>query len=115
MKKEKKRIIFSSILLSFFQILHFLHALSLLKGVKFLEDIYDSICDDKFFKTIFGDEEKDDNNEEQDEIIKLIKSFKEITDLNVAELISKKSRIKFLKECFSFISGMSYCNSIFQF
>ena len=67
--QKKKRIIFASILISFFQILHFLHGFSLLKEVKFLEDIYDSICDDKFFKTIFGDEEKDDNNEEQDKII----------------------------------------------
>ena len=41
-------------------------------------------------------------------------SFIEDNKLNVAELISKNSRIKFLKECFVFISGMSYCNSIFS-
>ena len=116
-KKSKKRIIFASILISFFQILHFLHGFSLLTGVKFLEDIYDSICDDKFFEIIFENEKNEknddnDNNEEQNEIIKLFNSFKDITNLNIAELISKKSRIKFLKECLGFISGMSYCNSI---
>ena len=114
---KKKRIIFASILLSFFQILHFLHGFSLLKGVKFLEDIYDSICDDKFFEVFFEkkeNEENDDNNEEQNKVINLFKSFKEMTNLNVAELISKKSRIKFLKECMGIISGMSYCNSIFS-
>ena len=113
-KPKKKRIIFASILLSFFQILHFLHALSLLKGVKFLEDIYDSICDDKFLEIFFGNDENNDDNEEKNEPINLFNSFKEITDLNIAKLISKKSRIKFLKECFLIISGMSYCNSIFS-
>ena len=43
-----------------------------------------------------------------------MESFNNNTKLNVANLISKKSRIKFLKECFSIISGMSYCNSIFS-
>ena len=64
-KNRKKRLIFAAIILSFFQILHFLHAISLLNKVKFLEDIYDKICDDDVFKIIFGDEEKDDNDEEE--------------------------------------------------
>ena len=43
-----------------------------------------------------------------------MKSSNNNTKLNVAELISKKSRAKFLKEWFGIISGMSYCNSIFS-
>ena len=112
---EKKRLIFAGIILSFFQILHFLHAISLLNKAKFLEDIYDKISDDDVFEIIFGDDKKDDNNEEeQNETMKFFESFIDDNKLNVAELISKNSRIKFLKECFVFISGMSYCNSIFS-
>ena len=114
-KNRKKRLIFAAIILSFFQILHFLHAISLLNKVKFLEDIYDKICDDNVFEIIFGDGKKDDNDaEEQSEQMQYFKSFIDDNKLNVAELISKNSRIKFLKECFVFISGMSYCNSIFS-
>ena len=114
-KNRKKRLIFAAIILSFFQILHFLHAISLLNKVKFLEDIYDKICDDDVFKIIFGDEKEDDNGEEeQSEQMQYFNSFIEDNKLNVAELISKNSRITFLKECFAFISGMSYCNSIFS-
>ena len=46
--------------------------------------------------------------------MKFFESFIDDNKLNVAELISKNSRIKFLKEYFVFISGMSYCNSIFS-
>ena len=114
-KNRKKRLIFAAIILSFFQILHFLHAISLLNKVKFLEDIYDKISDDDIFEIIFGYDKKDDNNEEeQSETMKFFESFIDDNKLNVAELISKNSRIKFLKECFVFISGMSYCNSIFS-
>ena len=116
-EKKKKRLIFAAIVLSFFQILHFLNGFSLLTKVKFIEDIYESISDDKVFEIIFGDEKKEkknDNNGVQSEILNLMESFNNNTKLNVANLISKKSRIKFLKECFSIISGMSYCNSIFS-
>ena len=112
--QKKKRIIFASILLAFFQILHFLHGFSLLTKVKFLEDFYDSISDDKVFEIIFGNEENDDKNEEKNALKDLIDIFKDETKLNIPELISKKSRIKFLKECFGIINGMSYCNSIFS-
>ena len=112
-KNRKKRLIFAGIVLSFFQILHFLHAIALLNKVKFLEDIYDKICDDNVFEIIFGDGKKDDNDaEEQSEQMQYFKSFIDDNKLNVAELISKNSRITFLKECFTYISGMSYCNSI---
>ena len=113
-RPKKKRLIFAAIVLSFFQIFHFLHGISLLAKVKFLEDIYDSINDDSVFEIIFGDEEKDNNDGVQSEIINLMASYNNQTKLNVADLISKKSRIKFLKECFGFINGMSYCNSIFS-
>jgi hypothetical protein len=102
-------------LLVFFQTLHFLHGLSLLTKIKFLEDIYKSICDDSVFEIIFGDEEKDDNKIEQENaILYMFEYFNKNTKLNVAELISKESRIEFLTSCFSIISGMSYCNSIFS-
>ena len=73
--QKKKRLIFAAIVLSFFQILHFLHGFSLLTKVKFLEDIYNKISDDSIFETIFGDEEKNDKNGEESKIIELIESF----------------------------------------
>ena len=114
LKSTKKRLIFAGILLAFFQILHFLHGFSLLTKVQFLEDIYNKISDDSMFEAIFGNEEKnDDKNGEESENFELIDYFTNDSKLNVANLIAKKSRVKFLKECFGIISGMSYCNSIF--
>jgi hypothetical protein len=46
--------------------------------------------------------------------MQFFKSFIDNNRLNVAELISKHSRITFLKKCFGYISGISYCNSIFS-
>ena len=55
------------------------------------------------FEIIFGDDKKDDNNEEeQNETMKFFESFIDDNKLNVAELISKNSRITFLKECFTY-------------
>ena len=114
LKSTKKRLIFAAIVLAFFQILHFLHGFSLLTKVKFLEDIYNQISDDSIFETIFEDEETHNNNGEESEKYKLIEYFNDNNKLNLANLISKKSRVKFLKTFFGLISGMSYCNSIFS-
>ena len=39
--------IFAGILIGLFQIIHFLHFFSVLSGVKYVENIYDYISDDK--------------------------------------------------------------------
>ena len=100
-KKKKLRLIFAGILLGIFQIIHFLNFFSLFKGIKYIEDIYDIISGDKILETLFS------NNDSQ--TIPLI----EDTKLNLAEIIEKKSRKKFLKVCFGLISGLSYSNSFF--
>lgn len=114
-KPAKKRLIFAGFVLAFFQILHFLHGFSLLTKVLFLEDIYNKISDDSMFEAIFGNEEthNSDKNGEESENFELVDYFTNDSKLNVANLIAKKSRVKFLKECFGIISGMSYYNSIF--
>ena len=103
-KKKKLRLIFAGIILGFFQIIHFLHFFSLFAGIKYLEDIYDIISDDKILETLFSN----DSNNDSENV-----SFFEDTELNLAEIISKKSRKKFLKVCFGLISGLSYSNSFF--
>ena len=100
-KKKKLRLIFAGILLGLFQIIHFLNFFSLFKGIKFIEDIYDIISGDKILETLFSNDDS-----------KTIPFFED-TKLNLAEIISKKSRKKFLKVCFGLISGLSYSNSFF--
>ena len=100
-KKKKLRLIFAGIFLGLFQIIHFLNFFSLFKGIKYIEDIYDIISDDKILETLFS------NNDS-----KAIPFFED-TKLNLAEIIKKESRKKFLKVCFGLISGLSYSNSFF--
>ena len=100
-KKKKLRLIFAGILLGVFQIIHFLHFFSLFTGIKYLEDIYDIISDDKILETLFSNDDSEN-----------IPLFED-TKFNLAEIIDKKSRKKFLKVCFGLISGLSYSNSFF--
>ena len=81
--------------------IHFLHFFSLFTGIKYLEDIYDIISDDKILETLFSNDDSEN-----------IPLFED-TKFNLAEIIDKKSRKKFLKVCFGLISGLSYSNSFF--
>ena len=103
-KKKKLRLIFAGVFLGLFQIIHFLHFFSLFKNIKFIEDIYDIISGDKILETLFSNYRKD---------ISENVPFFEDTEINIAEIISKKSRKKFFKICFGLISGLSYSNSFF--
>ena len=101
-KKKKLRLIVAGILLGLFQIIHFLHFFSLFNEIKYIEDIYDIISGDKILETLFS--RKDDS-----ETI----PFFEDTELNLAKIIHKESRKKFLKIYFRLICGLSYSNSFF--
>ena len=131
-KKKKFSIILAALLLSILQIFHFLHFFSVLSKVQFLEKIYDDISSDNFLESIFEGEdnskksieeeyynefnednnvynEDNENNDEKSIIGEIIDNLK----FNITDTIPQKSRKKFLKSIFLFISGMSYANSIF--
>ena len=100
-------LIFAGILLGFLQIFHFLHFFSLLKGVEFVEKIYDSISSDEIMGTFFGKEDIEENDES------LIGYAIENKKYIIPEIIPQIERKKFLKISFGIISGMSYSNSVF--
>ena len=58
-QRKQKNMIFAGILIGLLQIFHFLHAFSVLTGVKYVEDFYNYISDDKFMELFF-----DVNNDE---------------------------------------------------
>ena len=108
--------IIAGILVGLFQILHVLHFFSLLSGIKYLEDFYDSISDDKFLKKFFEDSSnkaKSSPEEEEEDKSSIFEFIIDTLKLNVSETIAKKQRKKVLKTIFGIISGMSYCNSLF--
>ena len=123
-KRKKKTMIIAGILIGLFQILHFLHFFSVLTGVKFIDDFYSYISDDKFLEIFFqvNYDDIEDISEENDIYIyninkkddsSLFEFIIESLELNISEILIKKKRIKILKTLFTFISGMSYCNSLF--
>ena len=134
-KKDRVIMIFAGILLGFFQTLHFLHFFSLLKNIKFLDDIYEYISGDIFLELFLGDNDIDNNDDDSikdynDYVKSNLKSSinDDLNDednrdilgliinslnLNISEIISQKERKTFLKILFGIISGMSYANSFF--
>ena len=116
-KRKPKTMIFAGILIGLFQIFHFLHAFSVLTGVKYVEDFYNYISDDKFMELFFdvnNDEDISFQGEDEDkDNFSILKNVIDSLKLNLSETIAKKERIKVLKTLFSIISGMSYCNSLF--
>ena len=123
-KRKMKTMIIAGILIGLFQILHFLHFFSVLTGVKFIDDFYSYISDDKFLEIFFqvNYDDIEDISEENDIYIyninkkddsSLFEFIIESLELNISEILIKKKRIKILKTLFTCISGMSYCNSLF--
>ena len=117
-KRKIKVMIIAGILIGLFQTLHFLHFFSLLSGIKFLEDFYDYISEDKFLTKFFevsSDNDKlfPDVNEEKEEKSSILEFIIDTLKLNLSETLDKKQRKKVLKAIFGSISGMSYSNSLF--
>jgi hypothetical protein len=52
-KRKIKTMIIAGILIGLFQIIHFLHFFSVLTGVKYIENFYDHISDNKFLEKFF--------------------------------------------------------------
>ena len=52
-KRKIKTMIIAGILIGLIQILHFLHFFSVLTGVKYIENFYDYISDNKFLEKFF--------------------------------------------------------------
>ena len=84
MNKENKklRLIIAGIFLGLFQIIHFF---SVLAGIKYVEDIYDYINGDEILEALFSSNKNGDLENIQ---------FFDDSDLNLAEIISQKSRKK---------------------
>ena len=98
-------LIFAGIILGFFQLFHFLHFFSVLSGVKFVEDIYDSISNDQILETLFKDDLKNKNDDS------IIGTLLELRKFDITDTIPQIERKKFLKYSLGLLSGMSYANS----
>ena len=97
-KRKIKTMIIAGILIGLIQILHFLHFFSVLTGVKYIENFYDHISDnkflEKFFKVNYGDIEdiSDENNENSNKIddSSLFELIINSLQSNISEILVKK-------------------------
>lgn len=108
--KYKCRNILVAIIIGSIQILHFVHLLSLIFKFKFIDNFYDIIGGENILKPLMSDKYKIFINTTK-EIGDTLDDYFYDGEINPNEILSKDSRISFLKVILITISGLSYINS----
>ena len=108
--KYKCKNILVAIIIGSIQILHFVHLLSLIFKFKFIDNFYDIIGGENILKPLMSDKYKIFINTTK-EIGDTLDDYFYDGEINPNEILSKDSRISFLKVILITISGLSYINS----
>ena len=111
--KYNCRNILVAIIIGIIQILHFVHLLSLIFKFKFIDNFYDIIAGENILKPLMSDKYKIfiNTTKEIEETLEDYTNEDENEMINPNEILSKDSRISFLKVILIIISSLSYINS----
>ena len=104
------RKIIVAITIGIIQILHFFHILSLIFGFTFINNFYDIIGGENILMPFMSDKYKIFINNTQ-EIQDTLDDYFFESEIDPREILSKNSRITFLKIILVILSGLSYINS----
>ena len=104
------RNILSGILIGIIQILNFVHLLSIIFKFQFIDNFYDIIGGENVLKPFMSEQYKIFINT-TNEIKETLDDYLFESEINPDEILSKDSRITFLKVILGTISSMSYINS----